>query len=286
MRNTPLLIANKIDAARLAIYRDIHAAANAVGADWLVIGATARDLIYEAAFDVNIKRATKDIDFAIHIDNWQILENLTTSLIRDFHFSPTKFAHRLELPDSNLWIDIIPFGKIAGDSDTYRWPSEPQTEFSILGFQEALDTALLCRISEEPVLDLKVIHPAVLILLKIISWRDRKHQKRTDAQDVAYAMSNYIKLDNNEQRLYDEPALFDDPFDMQTIGARLAGRDLASLAPGKALNLVKDFIRTEIALGNKSEFLADMMLGSSKLFADTSLYGQLLPNFVKGIDEG
>ena len=134
-------------------------------------------------------------------------------------------------------------------------------------------------------MDLKVVHPAVLILIKIISWRDRKHYKRTDAQDVAYAMSYYTQLDGNDMRVYDDPALYEGDLEMGTVGARLAGRDLATLAPGLALDFVRAFIQEEIGLGNDSEFLADMMLGSTRLFADEGLYSELLPNLAMGIDE-
>ncbi len=286
MRSASLFIANKISPASRAVYQDIHAAADSVGADWLVIGATARDMVYQAAFGLTIKRATADIDFAIHVDDWNAFSALTKSLVDDFGFSQTKSAHRLELPDSELWIDIIPFGAIAGADGKYRWPDDPDIEISTLGFQEALDTAITCRISDDPVLDLKVVHPAVLIMIKIISWRDRKHFKRTDAQDVAYAMSYYTQLDGNDMRVYDDPTLYEGDLEMVTVGARLAGRDLASLAPGPALDFVRQFVRQEIDRGDESEFLADMMRGSTRLFADESFYGDLLPNFAMGIDEG
>jgi predicted nucleotidyltransferase len=182
-------------------------------------------------------------------------------------------------------VDIIPFGEIAGDDGKYRWPKEPEIEISILGFQEALDTAIECRISDDPIMQLKVAHPAVLILLKIFSWRDRKHHKRTDAQDVAYAMRYYTGLDENNLRIYAEPALYDGDFELDTIGARLAGRDLASLVQNEALGNIRAFIQQEIERGDQSEFLADMMGGSSKLFADESLYGHLLPNLAMGMDE-
>lgn len=286
MKSTSISIADKINPIGCTIYRDIHSAAESVGVNWLVVGATARDMIYEAAFGIAVKRATADIDFAINVHSWDTFSAMTGLLVEKYGFSKTKSEHRLEPPNSKLWVDIIPFGAIAGDDGTYRWPEEPEKEISVLGLQEALDSAVTCRISDDPVLDIRVVHPALLILIKIISWVDRKHYKRTDAQDVAYAMSYYVRLDNNEMRLYDEPELFEGDFDMDTIGARLAGRDLAKLAPGKALNTVRTFIQAEIEIGNDSEFLADMMRGSSKLFADETLYRQLLPNLAIGIDEG
>jgi len=285
MKSTLLSIADKVDPTTRFIYDDIAAAANAVGADWLVVGATARDMIYHAAFGLPIKRATADIDFAINIDTWDTFNAITSSLVEDHGFSRTKSEHRLDLPDSKLWIDIIPFGAIADKDDKYRWPNEPEKEISILGFREALDTAIVCQISDDPVIVLKVAHPAVLILLKIISWRDRKHYKRTDAQDVAYAMRYYVDLDGNEMRVYEDATLYEGNLDMGTIGGRLAGRDLSSLALGSALDYVRQFIQEEIDRGNESEFLADMMRGSTRLFGDDGQYADLLINFVTGMNE-
>ncbi len=285
MKSTSLSIANKIDPATRFIYSNISAAANTVGADWLIVGATARDMVYHAAFGLPIKRATVDIDFAIHVDSWDTFKIITKSLVEDHGFSRTKSEHRLELPDSRLWIDIIPFGEIADKNGKYRWPDEPDKELSILGFQEALDTAIACQVSDDPVLILKVPHPAVLIMLKIISWRDRKHYKRTDAPDTAYAMHHYVDLDGNNIRVYDDPNLYEGNLDMGTIGARLAGRDLTSLVPGATLDNVQKFIQEEIDRGDESEFLADMMRDSSRLLADDAQYADLLVNFVTGINE-
>ena len=285
MKSTLLSIVDKVDPTTRFVYDDIAAAANAVGADWLVVGATARDMIYHAAFGLPIKRATADIDFAINIDTWDTFKVITTSLVKDHGFSRTKSEHRFDLPDSKLWIDIIPFGAIADKNGKYRWPNEPEKEISILGFQEALDTAIVCQVSDDPVIVLKVAHPAVLILLKIISWRDRKHYKRTDAQDVAYAMRYYVDLDSNEMRVYEDPSLYEGDLDMGTIGGRLAGRDLSSLAPGSALDYVRHFIQMEIDRGDESEFLADMMQGSTRLFADDGQYADLLINLVTGMNE-
>lgn len=285
MKSTLLSIADKIDPTTRFIYDDIAAAANAVGADWLVVGATARDMVYHAAFGLPIKRATADIDFAINIDTWDTFEAITRSLVENHGFSRTKSEHRLDLPDSKLRVDIIPFGAIADKDGKYRWPNEPEKEISILGFQEALDSAVMCQVSDDPVIVLKVAHPAVLILLKVISWRDRKHFKRTDAQDVAYAMRYYVDLDGNDMRVYEDPTLYEGDLDMGTIGGRLAGRDLSSLAPGSALDYVRRFIQDEIDRGDESEFLADMMRGSIRLFADDSQYGDLLINLDIGMNE-
>ena len=88
---------------------------------------------------------------------------------------------------------------------------------------------------------------------------------------------------DNEERLHNEPELYDEPFDMDAIGARMLGRDIVSLVSGKPVEAFKSLIQGEIALGAESELLADMMMG--KLFAVEALYGQLLSNLAKGLNE-
>jgi len=286
MKNSSLSIIDRVDPATHFIYRHIGQAAMEVGADWLVVGAAARDMIYHIAFGTPVKRATKDIDFGIRVADWDMYSRLTRLLVDKYDFTHTKSKHRLNLPDSKLWLDIIPFGEIAGKDDKYSWPGEPDTEISVLGFTDAMRTAISCRLTAKPTLDVKVVHPTILIILKVISWCDRKQFKKTDAQDVAYALHYYGKLDDNELRIYDDPEIYEHDFELDTIGARLAGRDMANLAPGRALEFTRELLTEEIERGDKSEFLADMMLGTTKLFADESMYRDLLTNLVKGINEG
>ncbi len=286
MKSTSLSIVGKVASPTFEIYRDVLDTASELSIDVLVVGATARDLIFEAAFNVDVRRATRDIDFAINVADWSAFERLRDRLVSNSDFEDQGTAHRLHPPDSGLWIDIIPFGAIADRDGKLRWPNEPEVEMSTLGFAEAINTAIRCKVADTPPLELLVVHPAVLIMLKVFAWQDRRHIKQADAQDAAYAMSRYLKLDDNEARLFDDPVLLEDEFDMETIGARLAGRDLARLAPGKALESLKTFVEAEIDLGDDSEFFADMQLESTRLFQDTSLYSHLLRNLLRGIEEG
>jgi len=57
------------------------------------------------------------------------------------------------------------------------------------------------------------------------------------------------------------------------------------LAPGVALDYVQKSIQEEIDRGDESEFLADMMQGSSTLFADDDQYADLLINLLRGMNE-
>ena len=282
MSDTLLNIADKIDPLSCAVYGDLQEAAQSVNTEWFVIGAAARDMVYEAAYNLPVKRATKDIDFAVLVESWQMFDRLAESLVDQHDFARTVIAHRFTYPKLGFWVDVIPFGGLSDGDTTYRWPDDPDKEISTLGFQEGLDTAITCRISEDPVLDVKVVHPAVLVMLKLLNWKERRRDKNTDAQDSAYAMSNYIYLDN-EERLHNEPELYDEPFDMDTIGARLLGRDIVSLVAGKPVEALKSLIQSEIDLRTESELLADMMLG--KLFAVETHYSQLLSNLSTGLHE-
>lgn len=61
-------------------YRSVHACAEALGIPYLIVGASARDLVMHHAFGAAIKRATSDIDFAIQVADWDAVEALRQTL--------------------------------------------------------------------------------------------------------------------------------------------------------------------------------------------------------------
>ena len=63
-------ITNKIDSSTLEVLKLISEAADSVQANFFIIGATARDIIFNLVHNINIYRATNDIDFSVRIRNW------------------------------------------------------------------------------------------------------------------------------------------------------------------------------------------------------------------------
>jgi predicted nucleotidyltransferase len=52
----------------------VHAGAVAMGVEPLLVGAAARDLLLVNVYGQRVRRATKDVDFAVAIASWEAYE--------------------------------------------------------------------------------------------------------------------------------------------------------------------------------------------------------------------
>ncbi|MCA3391769.1 MAG: hypothetical protein INF47_06075 [Roseomonas sp.] len=82
-------------------------------APYLLAGATARDLLLQAAHGIDPRRATTDVDLAFMLSTWDEYLGLRTRLLDSGDFSEVskKGMHSFRFR-GNLEVDIIPFGAI------------------------------------------------------------------------------------------------------------------------------------------------------------------------------
>ena len=79
---------------------------------FFVIGATARDIIFEHAYGIKAPRATRDVDLAVQVANWQDFERLKEHLIATSKFvNDERMIQRLHY-HGEIPVDIVPFGDI------------------------------------------------------------------------------------------------------------------------------------------------------------------------------
>lgn len=62
MNNTSINIEGKLPQGLVALYADVSNHAQALGINYLVVGAMARDLVLVHGFNATIERGTKDVD--------------------------------------------------------------------------------------------------------------------------------------------------------------------------------------------------------------------------------
>lgn len=67
MKRKLLNISGKIDSATTELLRVVNEIAQKCGFEYLVVGATARDLVLHHGYGVRIERASADIDFAVEV---------------------------------------------------------------------------------------------------------------------------------------------------------------------------------------------------------------------------
>jgi len=239
---------HKLDNELIVLYRTLSVVSARLTIPFLVVGASARDLIFYHSHGLRIQRATTDVDFGIQVSSWDFFELVKKELIAE-GFSGTKSSHRLIRGDIYP-IDIIPFGKISNADMNIEWPPNGDNVMSVLGFQEAYDNSNMIRISQEPDVFIPVATPAGLALMKLVAWRDRNRAlRKKDGLDLRYIFESYERLPNNQTRVFEDVALLEKyEADIILIGAYLLGKDTKLIASEQSREFVAEIWST-----NKSE---------------------------------
>ncbi|OGU65648.1 MAG: hypothetical protein A2W30_10030 [Ignavibacteria bacterium RBG_16_36_9] len=251
-------ISGKIDKYPLEIIESINAASEKLSIPFFIVGATARDIILEYVYSKLVYRATNDIDFGVSVNTWNSFNALKSLLAEDGKFSiDKKIEHRL-LYNGIYPVDIVPFGKIASKSGTFKWPIE-QNEFTVMGFDEAYNYSDIVKVKSSPDLTVKFAAPHSLVVLKIISWNERYPERTTDASDIMLIIESYLEA-GNQERLYDEESdLVDGNFDFTYTGARLLGRDISRTFNNKTLKFILNILESETSDNSSYRLIRDMM---------------------------
>ncbi len=185
-----LNLSGKIDPGPLELLALIHQVAQEMGVEYLVVGATARDLVMHYGYGARIQRATEDLDFAIQIESWDAFTEIIDRLIAN-GFAETQSPHRVVSP-AGMPVDIVPFGGIADQNSNIQWPPSGDVEMDVAGFDDAHRSAIQVQIQQDPLIQIPVASPQALALLKIIAWDDRDQGLRPkDAKDLAYLLESY-----------------------------------------------------------------------------------------------
>jgi predicted nucleotidyltransferase len=267
-------ISTKIDPFTSEVLTLVAKITNTLNIDFFVIGATARDIIFNLIYGIKIQRGTYDIDFSVRVKNWEDFTRLTDAL-KENNFLPSKIVHRFTYK-SIPGIDIIPFGEISLDSATITWPDKEAKEMTVIGFEECFQDAELVRIQSNPPLNIKIASTRGLALMKLISWKDGFPSRSRDALDILYIIKNYIEAGNMNRLQSEHSDLVNDQFDFELTGAILLGRDITDLANQQTLETLKRILNEEIKSGDNSKLISDMMIGAGSLAKSDDLKKHLL----------
>lgn len=285
MKSISLNITGKIDAPTVAILDAVHQTAGALGVAYVVIGATARDLILHYGHGAPIQRATKDVDFAIQVPSWKAFHAVKEQLCAN-GFTTTKKQHRLLSPLGQD-VDIVPFGDdLEDERAAIAWPPDGDVVMSVLGFQEACETADWVRVRDNPELDVPVAAPEGLALLKMIAWTDRPPElRKKDALDVAHLLSSYEVLPEVIDTLYDHEtdvlAIYD--WDLTLAAAHLLGRRADAIALAATRSQIVAFAAGQLQ-NLTLERLAEQMCEHISTQYERNM--QLLQAFLEGFKDG
>ena len=156
MRKSLINISEKIDKRRLDAVESIAEIAGSLKIPFFIIGGSARDFLLSYGHNIATTRATLDIDIGVRVPDWVHYGKLRMSLIETGVFIACEEAHRLRF-QNGIFVDLIPFGPIAGRSHHIQWPPSQEVVMRILGFEESFRHAHTLRLKSKPVLDVKIV---------------------------------------------------------------------------------------------------------------------------------
>ena len=102
-------------------------------------------------------------------------------------FQSTKIPHRFRHIETDIDVDIVPFGAIGEPDKQIIW-ADSGNPMSILGFEEALSHATTTNIDD---LEIQVIDIPSFVVLKVFAWGDRGESTNKDLEDIEFILSKY-----------------------------------------------------------------------------------------------
>ena len=287
MQTLSIDISGRIDPERVSILSNIQEVAIGLDIRFFVVGAFARDVIFEHMHRIPAPRITGDIDIGVEVANWAEFQLLTRTLIDRGILRATKLPHRFIGDASVTIVDIIPFGEISGEGKRISWPPDHDTIMNMLGFEEAYQSAMKVHLSSEPPLDILVPSIPALALMKIISWADAYPRRERDAQDLLFILENYDAT-GIEAKLYESHSvmLIDEEFDARLAAIRLLGQDIAVMSSPETVKTVENILIRETDADQGFKMLADMTKRDMPRGTRFETVWRLLDKLRQGIHEG
>ena len=230
----------------------------------MLVGATARDILLKHVFGLVPERATRDVDFAVAVRDWQQFDELRNALLADGPFIAGKAPQCLYFQEKGtslgVPVDLVPFGGVAQGNEI-AWPPDMQIVMNVAGYADAIAAGESVEFA--PDCTGKVVSLAGLAVLKLVAWSERGRENSKDASDLFYLMNHYADAGNTD-RIYDETDLIEAvDYDPVLAGIALLGKDMVCLAGHETIELLKqivdrDFDRLALAMMRSQRALDDI----------------------------
>ncbi|MEJ2881063.1 nucleotidyl transferase AbiEii/AbiGii toxin family protein [Pedobacter sp. GR22-6] len=217
----------------LGLLKDVEAALKAYGVDFYLIGAIARDYHLSAHPDLQSFRKTRDVDFAIMLNDAGQFNEIKASLLASGNFEadpqePVKlfYKHQLE-------VDLLPFGEIENDKG-YVFLQPPNLfTVNFPGFKAVYPFVENVQVDDDFVL--KVCPLEGIVILKLIAY-DQDLSRAKDIEDISHMVGVYFEL--ADEQIYFEYSDVMDLYDtdhpeyLNLIAARVIGRKMQAILEG------------------------------------------------------
>ena len=270
-----------VDPLTVDVLRAVDPLARELQIPYFVVGAMARDILLTHVFGIKTGLGTRDVDFAVAVQNWPQFDLIKTRLIETGKFQAAGQTHRLLYQireGSNGYpLDIIPFRGAEQAGNLIVWPPALAEKMNVIGYEETLTAAIQVQI--EPRLLISVASLPGLALLKVFAWDDRGDANAKDARDLVTLLRNYAHTE--EDRLYGDEidVLSAVDHDFERAGARLLGSDVRRIAMPATLDKLNQLLHDE----RRAERLVTHMTAALPGREDIELAERLLHEFMVGL---
>lgn len=167
-------------------YEAVIYAAREAGTEAFLIGASAFAVHF--ALEQKPSRGTKDIDFAVYIND-VAQYNQIKNVLKLAGFNETIEPFTLYHSNWNTAIDVMPYGPME-QKGIVRF-LERESELVVVGFEQVAENTEELNIENQ---DYRVSTLAGIVLLKSIAYMDRPEHRRQDIDDILQVCSSYFEL--------------------------------------------------------------------------------------------
>jgi len=207
--------------------------AAALGLRIVIVGANARWILAGESAGL---RPTRDTDAVVAESTWSAFEALGRLLI-GVGFTQS-LPHRFRSSEGAL-IDLIPFGPSVVQDGRITWPTGES--MAVLGLEEALSSAV--RRTPAEGLELEIASEPAYVILKIVAYEERRHDRPHDVADLLIALEQYAEEGDRRFEL-DRVAVDDRRLTWEEAGAYLLGTDVRRIARPDSLATIVRFLDT------------------------------------------
>ncbi|MBS3028243.1 MAG: hypothetical protein HCA25_14465 [Dolichospermum sp. DET50] len=214
----------------------------------LLIGAQARLLIFDSQYQVQ-GRATNDWDVAVKLDNWDKYNLLITTMTTGQNplFKKTRVIHKFIHIETELEVDVVPFGDISKPKEEINW--QDGNQMSVLGLEDAFANTEIIIIDN---IEIRVADIDAFIALKLLAWNERRANK--DLEDIITILLKSAN-EEDEQRVYDEfvDEIIEGNFEVDEAAIIFIGRNIQNKFKPESFNKVKEIV--VIILHNQDRYI-------------------------------
>lgn len=137
-----------VDPVTIDILRAVAEDADAEGIDYMLVGATARDVLLTHVLGLAPTRATRDVDFAVAVKDWNRFAALRQRLVARGTFKEAgpmqqRLLYVSEHDNLAYQLDLVPFGGVSQGTSEVAWPQDMKIIMNVAGYEDVLAAAEL-----------------------------------------------------------------------------------------------------------------------------------------------